>query len=119
MITVNVEFLEEKRYNMNMKNAKHDIKPTVQLAQEDWATMEQDIFRAHEVIMRHNSVEDGPISIYLQEATVWLEGSVEVTRAPWVVELAEIFEQQYGKIKGDEVLRRVLTALLTYGETIH
>ena len=102
-----------------MKIEKNEIKPTAQITHADWSTMEHDISRAHQVIMRHNHSEDAQTSIYLQEATVWLEGSVEVTRASWVVELAEDFEQQYGKKKGDEVLRRVLTALLTHGETVH
>jgi hypothetical protein len=102
-----------------MKIEKNQIRPTAQLTLEEWPTMEQDISKAHDVIMRHNAVEDGPLSVYLQEATIWLEGSVEVTRASWVVELAETFEQQYGKNKGYEILCRVLTALLTNGETIH
>lgn len=102
-----------------MKIEKTEIRPTAQLALEEWPTMEQDILRAHDVIMRHNTSDDGPLSVYLQEATIWLEGSVEVTRASWVVELAEVFEQEYGKIKGNEILCRVLTALLTNGETIH
>lgn len=105
---------------MNTKMTKiTDIRPTIQLAREEWATMEQDITKAHEVIMRHNSSDDGHLQIYLQEATIWLEGSMEVKRAAWVVELAEAFELQYGKIKGHEILCRVLTTLLTHGETIH
>jgi hypothetical protein len=104
---------------LTMKIAKNDIRPTVQLELQEWPTMEQDISKAHDVIMRHNTSEEGPLSVYLQEATIWLEGSVEVTRASWVVELAEVFELQYGKKKGNEILCRVLTALLTNGETIH
>ncbi len=103
-----------------MKIDKSELRPTIQLTLEEWPTMERDISEAHNVIFRHHtSSEDGQLSVYLQEATVWLEGSVEVTRASWVVELAETFEQQYGKLKGYEILCRVLTALLTNGETIH
>lgn len=95
------------------------MRPTAQLTPEEWSTMEKDIIKAHEIIMRHSTSEETHQKIYLQEATIWLEGSMEVKRAAWVIELAEIFEIQYGKNKGNEILCRVLTALLTHGETIH
>ncbi len=95
------------------------IKPTIQLLMSDWHTMEHDISVAHDVLTRHYDLEDGHPSIYMQEATIFLEGSVEVKQARWVVELREKYEHQYGEQKGDEVFRRVLSAFLTYGNTIH
>jgi hypothetical protein len=97
---------------------QQDIRPTIQLTQDDWNTMEQDISQAHEIIVRYHD-EDGPIALYLQEATVWLEGSVEIKQADWVIALQEFYENQYGEHKGNEILRRVLTALITHGFTIH
>ncbi len=95
------------------------IKPTAQLELNDWHTMEHDISLAHDVLTRYFDMDDGHPSIYLQEATIFLEGSVEIKQANWVVELREKYETQYGEEKGDEVLRRVLTAFLTFGNTIH
>ena len=102
-----------------MKQTKPILKPTIQLAQTDWQTMERDVSLAHEVITRHHDGEEGPLSVYLQEATISLEGSIDIKQADWVVELQEQYEIQYGEEKGDEVLKRVLTALLTHGTTIH
>ncbi len=101
-----------------MKTAKTSLKPTIQLSHADWQTMEQDVSLAHEVITRHHD-GDGPLSVYLQEATISLEGSIDIKQADWVVELQEQYELKYGEEKGDEVLKRVLTALLTHGTTIH
>lgn len=96
-----------------------EIKPTAQLTLNDWRTMEHDISIAHTVISRYFDLDDGNPSIYLQEATIHLEGSVKIKQADWVVELREQYETQYGEEKGYEVLRRVLTAFLTLGNTIH
>jgi hypothetical protein len=101
-----------------MKIEKSTLKPTIQLELEAWKTMEQDISYAHDVIVRHHEGE-GPLSVYLQEATISLEGSIQIKQADWLVELQEYYEIQYGEERGDEVMRRVLTALLTYGSTIH
>lgn len=81
--------------------------------------MEKDISVAHDVLARYHDLDDGHPSVYLQEATIYLEGSVRVRQADWVIELRERYEQQYGEEKGDEVLRRVLSAFLTFGNTIH
>jgi hypothetical protein len=102
-----------------MKTIKPNLKPTIQLNQEDWQTMERDVSLAHEVITRHHDGEEGHLSVYLQEATISLEGSIDIKRAGWVIELQEQYELQYGEERGDEVLKRVLTALLTHGMTIH
>ncbi len=101
-----------------MKTEKTNLKPTIQLTPDEWQTMERDVSLAHEVITRHHD-GDGPLSVYLQEATISLEGSIDVKRASWVVELEEQYELQYGEERADEVLKRVLTALLTHGTTIH
>ncbi len=102
-----------------MKAAKTNLKPTIQLTHADWQTMERDVSLAHEVITRYHDVEEGPLSVYLQEATISLEGSIDIKQAKWVVELQEHYELAYGEEKGEEVLKRVLTALLTHGTTIH
>ncbi len=95
------------------------IKPTAQLQFEDWQTMERDISLAHDILTRYHDLDEGQSSIYLQEATIFLEGSVEIKQADWVIDLREKYEAQYGEEKGDEILRRVLTAFLTFGNTIH
>lgn len=101
-----------------MKTVKHPIKPTIQLDLEAWKTMEQDISYAHDLIVRHHD-DEGPLSVYLQEAVISLEGSVAIKQADWVIELQEHYEGQYGEEKGDEIMRRVISALLTHGTTIH
>lgn len=95
------------------------MKPTIQLELCDWVTMKDDISLAHDVLARHHDLDDGHPSIYLQEATIFLEGSMQIKQADWVVELCEKYESLYGEEKGNEILRRVLTAFLTFGNTIH
>ncbi len=96
-----------------------EIRPTSQLELHEWQTMEKDISVAHDVLARHHDLDEGHPSIYLQEATIYLEGSVRVRQADWVIELRERYERQYGEEKGDEILRRVLSAFITFGNTIH
>lgn len=95
------------------------IKPTTQVDLHDWATMKDDISLAHDVLARYHDLDEGHPSIYLQEATIFLEGSMQIKQADWVVELCEKYETLYGEEKGNEILRRVLTAFLTFGNTIH
>jgi hypothetical protein len=96
-----------------------EIKPTAQLELKDWSTMERDISLAHDILARYHDLDEGQSSIYLQEATIFLEGSIQIKQADWVVDLQEKYETLYGEEKGDEVLRRVLSAFLTFGNTIH
>ncbi len=103
---------------MTIQFNPYDIRPTVQCELTDWSTMEQDIGSAHDIIIRHHAGE-GPRALFLQEITIWLEGSIEIKQADWVVALHEHYENQYGEKKGDEVLRRVLTTLITHGFTVH
>lgn len=98
---------------------EREIRPTAQIGVQDWETMERDISLAHDVLARYHDLDDGPSSIYLQEATIFLEGSVQVRQAHWVIELREKYETQYGEERADEVLRRVLSAFITFGNTIH
>lgn len=96
-----------------------EIKPTAQLDLKDWSTMERDISLAHDVLARYHDLDEGVPSIYLQEATIFLEGSIQIKQADWVIDLQEKYETLYGEEKGDEILRRVLSAFLTFGNTIH
>ena len=96
-----------------------EIRPTSQLELHEWQTMEHDISLAHDILARHHDLDEGHPSIYLQEATIYLEGSVRVRQADWVIELRERYEVHYGEEKADEVLRRVLSAFITFGNTIH
>lgn len=95
------------------------IKPTAQLEPQHWNTMERDISLAHDILARHHDLDDGHPSIYLQEATIFLEGSMQIKQADWVIELREKYENLYGEDRADAILRRVLTAFLTFGNTIH
>lgn len=79
-----------------------------------WSTREHDMEVAMEIIDRH--ADDDQLELGLQEITIIQEGTLEVERSGWVIELEKTFEEQYGSRKGQTIARRVLTALLLQGE---
>ncbi len=83
-----------------------------------WATKEKDLITAQGVLRQHYG-DTNQKMVGIQEVTIKREGSIHIERADWVLELEEIFEQQYGEDKGVKVAQNVITTLLTQGETIH
>jgi|GEM_PF-2511232 len=84
----------------------------------DWDTMEQDLTTAQDIIASHyEDLEETIVGI--QEVTYVPEGSIQIERADWVIELEETLEAKYGEEVGCNAARRVMTALITQGETIH
>jgi hypothetical protein len=84
----------------------------------DWDTIEQDLTTAQDIIASHyEDLEETVVGI--QEVTYVPEGSIQIERAGWVIELEEALEAKYGEETGCEVARKVMTALITQGEPIH
>ncbi|MDF2939800.1 MAG: hypothetical protein K0R66_442 [Gammaproteobacteria bacterium] len=84
----------------------------------NWKTMEQDLSTAQDIIACHyENLEETVVGI--QEVTYVPEGSIQISRADWVVELEETLEAKYGEEEGCELARKVMTALITQGEFIH
>lgn len=84
----------------------------------DWETIEQDLTTAQDIIASHyEDVEETVVGI--QEVTYVPEGSIQIERADWVVELEETLEAKYGEEAGVEAARKVMTVLITQGELIH
>jgi hypothetical protein len=80
--------------------------------------MEQDLLLAQDIINSH--IEDSEESIVgIQEITYVPEGSMQVERADWVIELEEALEEKYGLEEGREAASKVMTALLIQDESIH
>jgi len=65
----------------------------------------------------YNDADDKNIGI--EEAYCVLDSGFNVGRADWVVDLHERFETLYGYKQGIDVTNKVLTSLLTAGETCH
>jgi hypothetical protein len=84
----------------------------------NWKTMEQDLSTAQDIIACHYEDPEETV-VGIQEVTYVPEGSIQIERADWVVELEETLEAKYGEKEGCEVARKVMTALITQGELIH
>lgn len=81
-------------------------------------SFEQDIALARSILLRHHGDDDQDyvdvhVDIFDDQEAVQFE------RAPWVIALQEALEHKYGEEKGACRMRRVMTALITHGETIH
>jgi|LakMenE18May11ns_1017448.scaffolds.fasta_scaffold7396066_1 hypothetical protein len=77
----------------------------------------QDFLRAKEIIFRHS---EGPgDSVGIQEMIITQEGSVQMIRPSWIIELEETFEEKYGHDKGQKVFKEVITKLMIHSETVH
>lgn len=83
-----------------------------------WLTKEKDLLTARKVIQNYwDDAVDNRLG--LQEMVLVPESGARIHRADWVIELEETFVKQYGDVRGSAVSRKVLTALLTQGASIH
>ena len=84
----------------------------------DWDTVEQDLSTAQDIIDSHyEDLEETMVGI--QEVTYVPEGSIQIARAAWVVELEETLEAKYGERAGCDMARKLMTALIIQGEAVH
>ena len=84
----------------------------------EWGTKEKDLSTARSLLSQYTAdIEERFLG--LQEVTVVREGSIQIERADWVLELEDIYQQEYGAEKGSRIAQNVLTALVTQGQTVH
>ncbi|MDF2530339.1 MAG: hypothetical protein K0Q57_1219, partial [Gammaproteobacteria bacterium] len=83
----------------------------------DWDKMEQDLSTAQDIIACHYEDPEETV-VGIQEVTYVPEGSIQISRADWVIEFEETMEAKYGEKEGCEMARKVMTVLITQGELI-
>lgn len=82
-----------------------------------WNTRQKDINTALDIMVRYFDGSKGILGIH--EVTATLDGSIDVHRPNWIVELEKKFEELYGEKKGLYITNKVLSALITSGQTVH
>ena len=82
-----------------------------------WRTRQKDLKTALDVLFRH--FEGTRVQVAIHEIVVTLDGSVDIYRPDWLIDLEETFEHQYGAAKGGTITKRVLSALMTSGQPVH
>lgn len=83
----------------------------------DWDTQEQDLTLARNIIEQHSPDLD---NVGLLKFVVNTKArSLSLELADWVSVLTKEFIEKYGLIQGNEITRKVLTRILTAGETVH
>ena len=83
-----------------------------------WLTKEKDLRTAQKVLQGYwDDAVDNRLG--LQEIKMIPDSGTRIQRADWVIELEDTFVQQYGSVRGEAVSNRVLTVLLTRGQSVH
>ncbi|MDO8954101.1 MAG: hypothetical protein Q7V63_04555 [Gammaproteobacteria bacterium] len=85
----------------------------------NWDTVEQDLSTAQDIIDSHYDIDLDETMVGIQEVTYVPEGSIQIARAAWVVELEETLEAKYGEQAGCDMARKLMTALIIQGEAVH
>jgi len=83
-----------------------------------WPTQKEDMRLAEELLIRHFH-DDGEGEFGVEEVTVVQEGSLNVERATWVIELEEAFQDKYGESKGLKITNSVISELIITGKKRH
>ena len=87
------------------------------MAGREWETREHDLQTAWRVIFSHYQFNESETGYH--ELALEVADGHGISRADWVIDLEETFERQYGEVRGRDVANKVLTELMTDGETRH
>jgi len=84
----------------------------------DWKNKSRDLKTAQDILSKYYDDEDD-VRIDLADLAIMKIPNIPVRRANWVMELEEVFEKEYGYREGANVLKKVMTEIITSGHTLH
>ena len=84
----------------------------------EWKNKSKDLKTAQDIIAKYYDDEDD-VHIDMADLALMKMPNIPVRRATWVMELEETFEKEYGYREGGEVLKKVMTEIITSGHTLH
>ncbi len=85
---------------------------------QNWPTQEEDLLLAQVIIDKHVDLNDGK-SLDVFEYVVENRLELKSEQPEWVLEIMDVFQQQYGLETGLDISFKVFSRCMIDGETIH